>query len=92
LPPQSVQVQGAAAVAVRAKATTAMSANRIFFIFFSVEVSFQLSSASKDGSRRGGGLRLAAAERADGRCARARTRRKCTRKKRGGKRAGMHRI
>jgi hypothetical protein len=42
LPPQSLQVQGAAAVAVRAKPATARSAMMNFFIFgFSVEVSFQ---------------------------------------------------
>jgi hypothetical protein len=33
LPPQSVQVQGVAAVAVKAKATTARSAKMNFFIF-----------------------------------------------------------
>ena len=47
-----MQEQGSFAVAVKARATTAMSAKSIFFIIFSVEVSFQFPSASKDGSRR----------------------------------------
>lgn len=78
MPPQSLHLQSAGlAVAVKAKATTARTAKRIFFIIldFSVEVSLKFPSVNRDGSRRDGDIRLAAEERADGGCARGRTRR-----------------
>jgi hypothetical protein len=43
LPPQSVQVQTGFAVAVKAKATTAMSAKSIFFIFLISPLRFRSS-------------------------------------------------
>ena len=53
MPPQSVQVQGAAAVAVRAKPATARSAMMNFFILDSpLRFRSNFPSAHKDGSRR----------------------------------------